>query len=241
MIWHTVRALDESGLSGEIVIVGLDEKDHLDFGRPVHYVPDQGSMTANQRIGAETLRTINGQDRYVLAISADSPLITGEMIRWFVDACRPFAKDIYWGIVEKRVMEATFPLSKRSYLRLREGRFCSGDLFLVDLAAGLRAHRRMERFFNSRKDTFRLVWMLGFSTIFNFLIGRLSLPGLLAVTERELDVKGAPVTVPFAEVGMDIDKPHQLAQVQEYLVAHPEHPAHTRPRPHAYHERIDNG
>lgn len=231
MIWHTVRALDESGLAGEIVIVGLDENDAPDFGRPVHYVPDQGSMTANQRSGAERLQEINRADRYILAAGGDAPLITGEMIRWFIEACRPFDKAIYWGIVEQQVMEAVFPSSKRTYLRLREGKFCSGDLFLVDLAAGLRVHHRMERFFNSRKDTFRLVRMLGIGTIFNFLIGRLSLPGLLAVAERELGVQGAPILLPFAEVGMDIDKPHQLAQVAEYLATHAAHPVHTRPRP----------
>ncbi len=228
MIWHVVRALDESARIGEIVIVGLDEEHHLDFGRPVHYIEDQGSMTANQRIGAEKLATMNRQNRYVLASGADSPLLTADHVRWFIDACAPYNMDIYWAIVEKAVMETTFPLSKRSYLRLREGRFCSGDLFLVDLEAGLHAHRRMERFFDSRKQILRQVRMLGFGTIVAFLLGRLSLARLLKVVERELGATGAPIQLPFAEPGMDIDKPHQLAQVKEYLQQHPEHPANRR-------------
>jgi hypothetical protein len=36
MIWHVIRALEESERIGEIVIVGLDPKDAPDFGRPIH-------------------------------------------------------------------------------------------------------------------------------------------------------------------------------------------------------------
>ncbi|MEZ4636878.1 MAG: NTP transferase domain-containing protein [Caldilineaceae bacterium] len=228
MIWHVVRALHESGIIGEIVIVGLDEEHHLDFGRPVHYLDDQGSMTANQRTGAEFLAELNDQDRYVLAMGADAPLITAEMVRWFVEACRPMHRDIYWGVVSQTVMEKTFPQSRRSYLRLREGKFCSGDLFLVDLQVGLRAHKRMEPYFDSRKNILRQLRMLGFGTILAFLLGRLSLAGLLKVVEREVDASGAAIQLPFAEPGMDIDKPHQLAQVQAYLADHPDHPANVR-------------
>jgi CTP:molybdopterin cytidylyltransferase MocA len=230
MIWHVVRALEESERIGEIVIVGLDPKDAPDFGRIIHYVADQGGMTSNQRAGAEKAASINSQNRYVLAMAADAPLLTGDMLRWFIDACHPYEHDIYWGIVERHVMEATFPFSKRSYLRLREGQFCSGDLFLLDLEAGLRVHRRMERFFASRKNVFKQVRMLGFNVIFNYLIGRLSLKIMLDVVQRELGATGAPIFVPFAEVGMDVDKPHQLEEIQRYLVQHPEHPAHTRSR-----------
>jgi CTP:molybdopterin cytidylyltransferase MocA len=228
MIWHVVRALEESERIGEIIIVGLDPKDAPDFGRPIHFVEDQGGMTANQRAGAEKAASINPQNRYVLAMAADAPLLTGAMLRWFIDACTPYDHDIYWGIVERKVMEETFPLSKRSYLRLREGQFCSGDLFLIDLEAGLRVHRRMERFFASRKDVLKQVRMLGFSVIFNYLIGRLSLQMMLDVVQRELGATGMPIHVPFAEVGMDVDKPHHLEQIQRYLTQHPEHPAHSR-------------
>ncbi|MBI1298082.1 NTP transferase domain-containing protein [bacterium] len=228
MIWHVVRSLEESGLIDEIVIVGLDKEHHLDFGRPVHFVDDHGSMTANQRAGAEYLASLNDQNRYVLAMGADTPLLTGEMVRWFIDACHPLQRDIYWGVVSQTVMEGTFPLSKRSYLRLSEGKFCSGDLFLVDLEVGLRAHKRMEPYFNSRKNILQQLRMLGFSTILAFLFGRLSLTGLLKVVEREVDATGAAVQLAFAEPGMDVDKPHQLVQVKEYLAGHPDHPANQR-------------
>lgn len=228
MLWHVVRALDESGVIGEIVIVGLDEEHHLDFGRPIHYIADQGSMWKNQRAGIETLMALNSQNRYVLATGADTPLLTGDMVRWFIEACRPIQKQIYWGIVPREVMEATFPLSKRSYLRLREGQFCSGDLFLSDLEAGARFHQNVEPFFTTRKSVVQQLRLLGLRPLFDFVFRRLSLAGMKSLGKQKFKITVQEIVLPFAEAGMDVDKPHQLVQVQEYLVQHPDHPANTR-------------
>ncbi len=228
MIWHVVRALEESGLVGEIVIVGMDAKHRLDFGRPVHFLDDQGGMWSNQRAGAEALAQFGDRKRYILATSADIPLMTGEMVRWFVEACRPFQREMYWGIVERQTMESTFPNSRRSYLRLREGQFCSGDLFLTNLDAGLRFHRHVQQFFVTRKSVFRQLRLLGLRTIFAYLFGQLRLPAVKSLCERRFEITAQEIMLPFAEVGMDIDKPHQLQQVQDYLRQHPEHPAHAR-------------
>jgi hypothetical protein len=231
MIWHVARALHESGMIGEIVIVGMEPAQAPDFGRPVHYVADQGSMWANLGAAVRKLAEINSQNRYIIASNADTPLLTGDMVRWFIEACQPAEKEVYWAIVKREVMEMTFPGSKRSYLRLREGDFCSGDLFLADLQAALRAHQFTEAFFNQRKNVFQQLRLLGIGTILKFLLRRLSIQDMLGVIKRRLDLTGAPVQTPFAEVGMDVDKPDQLAQVEEYLRLHPEHPAHTRSRP----------
>jgi hypothetical protein len=230
MIWHVVRALHESGLIGEIVVVGMEPAEAPDFGRPVHFVADQGSMWANLGSAVHKLAEINDQNRYILISNADTPLLTAEMVRRFVDACQPLERDVYWGIVERQTMESTFPGSRRSYLRVREGDFCSGDLFLADLEVAVRVHRSTEAFFNERKNTFQQLRLLGFTTIIKFLFRRLTLQDLLGVIRHRFDLVGEPVPLPFAEAGMDVDKPHQLAQVEEYLRTHPEHPAHARGR-----------
>ncbi len=229
MVWHVVRALVESGYIGEIVIVGLGPEYGVDFGdASVHYVPNQPSLWASQNAGLRKLQELNPEDRIVLAASADTPLLTGEMVRAFIDACRPFDRSIYWGIVRQDVMEATFPLSKRSYLPLREGKFCSGDLYLGWLSAGLKIQDRARYFIDNRKHVVKQVWGLGLGPLLRLLFHRLSIDEILDIAVRTLGVTGGPVILPFAEVGMDVDKPHQLEQVRAYLQAHPEHPANTR-------------
>lgn len=229
MIWHVVQALAESGRIGEIVVVGL-APGAIDFGVPVHYVPNQPSLWASQNAGLRKLQELHPADRFILAISADVVLLTGEIINQFLDACAPFSLDIYWGIIHKSVMTATFPNSRRTYLPLREGPFCSSDLYLGRLSAGLKIQDRIRYFIDNRKNILALVWGLGLPTLLRFLFRRLAVADVLGVAERLATVRGGPVVLPIAEAGMDVDKPHQLAQVEAYLRAHPEHPAITRPR-----------
>ena len=222
MVWHVVRAFEESGLAGEIVIVGLGEEYALDFGRPVHYVENQASLWRNVKAGLDALSQWGDPDRYVISMSADSPLLTAEIVRWFVQACQPEQKDLYWGVVRKETMEAAFPASKRTYLPLREGRFCSGDLFLGKLSGGLRAHAKMHDFIVYRKSPLRQMQLLGVGTLLRLLFRRLTLQGLLGVAERHLAITGAPIIAPFAELGMDVDKAFQYEMVLDYWAKHRE-------------------
>jgi len=216
MVWHVVRAFVESGLAGEIVIVGLGEEYALDFGVPVHYVENQASLWKNLKAGFDAMIQWGDPDRQIIAMSADSPLLTGEIVRWFVEACQPETSDLYWGVVRKEVMEQTFPTSKRTYLPLLEGRFCSGDLFLGRLSTGMRIHAKMHDFIVYRKNPLRQMQLLGFGTLIRLLFRRLSLQGLLGVIERYMDITGTPVIVPFAELGMDVDKAFQYEMVLDY-------------------------
>lgn len=227
MAWHVVQALAESESIGEIVVVGIGP-DEIDFGVPVHHVPNQPSLWASQNAGLRKLRDLNPQDRYVLALSADIALLTGTIVDSFIEACEPLERDVYWGIVRKDVMLTAFPDSKRTYLPLREGAFCSSDLYLGRLSAGFQIQERIRYFIENRKNVLALVWKLGLPTMIKFLLRRLAIADILDVAYRIAGVRGGPVVLPLAEAGMDVDKPEQLVQVREYLKRHPEHPVNGR-------------
>lgn len=225
MIWHVVRAFVESGRVGEIVLVGLGPEHGLDFGVPVHYLPNQPSLWASQNAGVRHLRRINPADRLIIGTTADIPLLTPEIVNWFIDHCHPYDRELYWGIVPEAVMVQGFPDSKRSYLPLREGRFCSGDLYLGPISAAEKIQEKMRGFIANRKSVVRQLLLLGPGVILRFLLRRLSLEDMLGVVQRAFGITGQPVILPFAEAGMDVDKPFQWEQVKDYLVRHPEHPA----------------
>lgn len=229
MAWHVVQALAESGQVGEIVVVGL-EPGEIEFQAPVHYVPNQPSLWASQNAGLRKLRELNPDDRYILALTADVALLSGEIIGRFIEVCQPLTMEAYWGIVPKDVMLATFPDSRRTYLPLREGSFCSSDLYLGRLSAGFRIQERVRFFIEHRKNVVAQVWKLGLPTLLKFLLRRLTMADIVDFAYKFADLRGCPVVLPIAEAGMDVDKPGQLAQVQAYLQAHPEHPANIRPR-----------
>lgn len=228
MIWHVVNAFVQSGRVGEIVIVGLGPEHGIDFGVPVHYVHNQPSLWASQNAGVRRLREINPADRLIIGTTADIPLVTGEVINAFIDGCQPYDRGLYWGIVPESVMLTGFPDSKRSYLTLREGRFCSGDMYLGKLSTAEQVQEKMRGFIENRKSVVRQLLLLGPGVILRFLFRRLALNDLLGVVQQALGITGGPVILPYAEAGMDVDKPFQWEQVKEYLARHPEHPANRR-------------
>jgi hypothetical protein len=229
MAWHIVQALTESDRVDEIVVVGL-EPGEIEFGVVVHHVPNQPSLWASQNAGLQKLHELNQDDRYVLALSADTALLTGEIIDRFIEACEPCTLDAYWGIVPKEVMLAAFPQSRRTYLPLREGSFCSSDIYLGRLSAGFHIQERVRYFIDNRKNVLAQVWKLGLPTVVKFLFRRLSMSDIVDIAYRIADIHGRPVVLPLAEAGMDVDKPKQLAQVRDYLERHADHPANTRRR-----------
>ncbi len=214
MIWHVVRALAACERIQRIVIVGLPPEVAPDFGYPVHYLPNQATLLDNAMHGLRWLAESSSPQHYALLLTGDIPLLTTAMVDWFLTACQSLDKDVFWGIVEQRQMEATFPNSRRSYLSVMEGRFCNGSLFLGRIEAALAQQALLQQLVAQRKNIFRQLWLLGPGVIIKFLLRRLRLADLLGVIERLLHWRGQPVVLPFAESGMDVDKPHQLAQVR---------------------------
>ena len=217
MITYVVDALRASGCIKRIAVVGLGPEDGIDLGGDIYYLPDQGGLFDNVICGYEWAYQLDEPTEHTLLASADVPLLKGEHIAWFADACLPLDKDVYWGIVSQEVMEGVFPNSKRSYLALQEGKFCSGDLFFGRTASVLHKRKLFRQMAERRKNVFQQLRLLGIGVVIKFLTRRLGLADLLDVVQRALELKGRAIMVPFAEVGMDVDKPEQLSQVLAYM------------------------
>lgn len=217
MIAYVVAALAGSHHIGRIVIIGLPPQPNLTLAREVIYLPDQGGLMDNVAHGFGWLAQQGAAEQHGLLLTADMPLLTTAMVDWFITACQPLDLDLYWAVVERGTMEATFPASKRTYLRLVEGSFCSGDLMLGKVKLALERQELARRIVDRRKSIFQQLRMLGPGVVIKFLLRRLTRPDLRALLQRLLHLRGQEVIVPFAEVGMDVDKPHQLAQVEAYL------------------------
>lgn len=221
MVWHLVQALAACPRVERIVVAGMGPEDGVDFGCDVEYVPNQGRLFANAYAGVEHLAQAQDWDRHVLVASADIPAIPAQSVDWFLDACHPYDKDIYMAAVERQVLEATFPGSNRSYLRLVEGQFCNGTLVLVRIEPALRKQQVIQELIDRRKSVFQQIELLGWRTVLKFIFRRLRMQDLTGVARKLIDVDAAAVIAPYAQLGMDVDKPHQFDQVLAYMQQHP--------------------
>jgi hypothetical protein len=211
MISYVLEALAGSDYVHGIVVVGLAENDCPGVSKPMKFVTDQGEIIANAEAGIEAARTFLPGLNGIVASSADLPLLTTGIVDQFVDVCLETDHDLYYGIVERSVMEGRFPTSRRTYVRLKDGEFAGGDLILLREGAVVENQELWSRVAGARKNIFRQAQMVGgIVTLVKLLTRQLSLEEGIGRASKSLQIRGRAIPFPRAEIGMDVDKPFQL-------------------------------
>lgn len=218
MVRWVVDALHGSGRIGAVVLVGLSPEDGVEFAGPVVYTPGGGSLLDNVLEGLDQVQALDPQAEKAVACSADIPLITPEVVRYFIATCEETDHDLYYPIVEEKVMEAQFPGSGRTFVPLKEGRFAGGDLYMVRIRAARANEPLARRLLEERKNYLAQVRLIGFLPLIKFLLRRLDIPEAERIAGRALRVSGRAICSRYAELGMDADKPHQLQMIEEVLL-----------------------
>ena len=220
MILHVARALAESGYVAHLIVVGLDSEHGLDFPLPATMLPEADDIVETFLAGGTALeRIVPGAER-VLLCSTDIPLVTGEMIRYLVDTALATGADVCFTVVTREVMEARFPKAGRSFASLRDGQFAGGDIHLINPSVLHGNRRLMDAILGARKNNLKQARIIGLRFMLKFLSRRLSIVEGERRAESILAVPCRVVPVRYAELGMDVDKPHQLDLVRAEM----EHP-----------------
>lgn len=217
MIQWVLGALNESTQVEQIAIVGLSESAGLESEKPLSYIPDQGDMLLNALAGLSWVGELGADDAYALFCSADIPSITGSIVDWRVQTALdapPF--DLDYVAVERPVMEARFPGSNRSYIRFRDVQVCGGDMNVIHVGMAVR-QGIWHKIIDTRKSPLRQAALIGFDTLLLLLLRRLTLAQTAARVEDRLGLRGQAHLSPYAEIAMDVDKPHQLEIMRQDL------------------------
>ncbi len=209
MVQWVLDAISQAKSIDRVVLVGLDESSGVTCQKPISLVPNQGSMLNNIRSGVQEVTRINPQAEYALIVSADIPAITAEMIDWSVNKSLETDDDLYYSVVTREVMESRFPGSKRSFIRLKDMEVCGADMNMVRTAVVTGRDEFWDRLINTRKNAFKQASLIGFDTLFLLLFRRLTIKKMVKVVAERIGLKGRALICPYAEVGMDVDKPHQ--------------------------------
>jgi molybdopterin-guanine dinucleotide biosynthesis protein A len=218
MAQWVVDALDGSASVDGLTVVGLGPQAGLRARKPVEYLEDHGGLMDNALAGIRRVAEIDPASPYALIASVDIPGITAEMVDWRVRVSQEAQADFDYIAVERSVMEKRYPGSNRSYIKIRGLELCGGDL---NVARTSLADRRelWAKLVASRKSAFKQAALLGFDTLLLLLTRQLTIPVAERLTSRRLGLKTRVHLSPYAELAMDVDKPHQLAIVREDLGA----------------------
>jgi GTP:adenosylcobinamide-phosphate guanylyltransferase len=210
MLERVVDALQGATSVDEILVVGIGADRDLSFTRPVHFLPDQGSLVTNGLTGIAWLRERNPRARQFLLSPADIPALTSEIVDAFISLCQPFDSTIYYSLVLKETIEARFPNSRRTFVPLKGVQVSGGNIFIASPEVTNADPELLSALANGRKAAWKLARVVGLRTLVKFLLRRLAIGDISELASR---IAGYPVEIvvsPYAEMAMDVDKPQQV-------------------------------
>lgn len=209
MLERVIDALQESKHIEDIVVVGLGDDMGMTFKRPVHHLPDNGSLVRNGLAGLKWVLEQKPDTTHVFGSSGDVPLLSGEMVDYLIESCQPFEYGIYYNFVTEAVLEKRFPGSKRTYVKLKGLNIAGGDIGILS-GALLNEEALLETLSNARKHAWKIARVVGLRMLLKLLFRQVSIQDIEETVQRLTGQKAKIVLNPYAEVAMDADKPHQV-------------------------------
>jgi GTP:adenosylcobinamide-phosphate guanylyltransferase len=155
----------------------------------------------------------------VLLTTADHVLLDAAMLDHFIARSSAGPADLTVGLARAETILATYPATRRTFLRFGPDRVSGCNLFgLMSPRAG-RAIRFWQTAERDRKRPWRLVAAFGVVPLLRYGLGRIDLDAAFRLGSRRLGLDASPVIMPFAEAAIDVDKPDDRALCETILQA----------------------
>ena len=219
MLSHVLRALLATPEIGEVVVLAQED---LLFG-PLSWAANRSevrSIVGGAGIAESVARAVAGSfSGPVLITTADHPLLTPEIMRQFIS--RVGDGDAAIGMVERRIMHASFPGSRRTWLRFRDGAFTGANLFALRVPAANAALRFWARAETDRKRPWRLFRHFGPVLALRAITRTISLRAAIARAGRRLGVAAQLIELDDARAGIDVDTAADHRLVESFLAEAP--------------------
>jgi GTP:adenosylcobinamide-phosphate guanylyltransferase len=223
MISRVLQTLEKSHTVGKRILCGPSwdtVQDHAFLKKwvqsgEVHWIePLHGPSVSVERFLHE-----HRQEYPILITTADHPLLTPEMVDYFLRESRQTEADVTVGLVPYTLIAASYPQSKRTVTRFTGGGYCGSNLFCLFTSKAERLVEFWSHIEQERKHPLRLIRTLGGMVLIRYVFGRLSLSEALARLSRRLDLHVKEILLPFPEAAIDVDTPEDLALAEKILGA----------------------
>lgn len=216
MLSRVLRALAQShATSGTPWVIGLEG---AELARAADGMACQTVAGVGRGPAASLLKAFNGPvTTPLLVTTCDHALLTPEMIDTFVEKSIASGADLTVGLANRATIEAAYPQTRRTYLRLGGDDVSGCNLFYLATPKALGVIRFWQRAEQDRKKPWRIAWRFGPLTALRIFMARSGVEAVFALLSRRLGVRVAPVILPFAEAAIDVDKPADLILVREIL------------------------
>jgi GTP:adenosylcobinamide-phosphate guanylyltransferase len=213
MVQWVLDALNEAETIAGIHLVGINQPSSLMSHKPITFTEDSGGLLKNIRAGFDQVHALNPTATHVVITSSDIPMINGDIVDWRVNSAMAEIMDYDFAVVERTVMEKRFPRSNRSYIKLAGTEICAADINVFRIQA-IENEDFWQRIISLRKRPLAQARFIGLNVLIRMLFRRLSLSFAEQLVSERFGLQGIVRFSPYAEIAMDIDKPHQYEMVQ---------------------------
>ncbi|HCF71350.1 MAG TPA: hypothetical protein DER33_07200 [Syntrophomonas sp.] len=218
MISYVYRALRASQNVGRIVISGpvKDLRVILSKDPDLLFVEGGENAMASFANAVELLKERHMSES-LLVMPTDIPFITTAAIDDFIAQSEQYHADFFYPITSKAVNEHKFPGVSRTYVKLREGIFTGGNLFIIRSRVINQVMHMAQELVKRRKSPLAMARLFGLGLALQYLLNRLSIPAVEKRFAEVMGISGKALISDYAEVGVDVDKPSDLHLAQTYL------------------------
>jgi len=223
MVQWVLDALSGAQRVENIVLIGLTEESGLTCAKPLTFLPNKISMIENILGGIKKIMEINPSATRLLLVSSDIPGITSAMVDWEVETTSESDVDLCYNVVKREVMEVRYPGSKRTFTKLKGMEICGGDLNVLRTSVASMNTDIWEKLIASRKNPVKQAAIMGFDTLLLILLRMITLDEAVKKLTTRLHMTGKAIVCPYAEIGMDVDKPNQLELMRADLANRVKH------------------
>jgi len=158
-------------------------------------------------------------NRPVLAATGDLPALTAAAVDDFVSRSLEAGAQFSYPLVSAEEMEAQFPGSQRTYVKVSGGKVTGGNMMVLAPEVVRRNRGLGQRLFDARKSPVAMARVIGVPFIFKYVTGRLRVDDVERKMEQLLGVRCVAVYTTFASIGADVDKPIDVVVAERVLYA----------------------
>lgn len=221
MLVRVVDALVQSQRMASIVLCGPDaeivdgspELRRLLSGGTVRWIEHRVTPSRSAAAALETLP----EDRPVLLTTCDHALLSPDMVRHFLDRASASGDDVAFALAAHELVRTTYPETRRTVLKFKDGNYCSCNLFAFLSQDGRRMAKLWQRVEQQRKSPVRVISLAGWATMALYALGWLSLEHGLLRLSRKTGIRIGAVTMPFAGAAIDVDTAQDLDLVRNIV------------------------
>lgn len=215
MLFFVLNALEKCADIDRIFVAGpVRNLKHLNFADNVELVQSGAGIMDTVAAGMKAANTAAP----VLICTVDLPFLTAEAVGDFIAKCRKTDADLYYPVIERELVQKKFPEGERTYVRMKDGTFTGGNLFLVNPAILPQCMAFARHVVDARKKPWRIASLLGWAVLLRFAFGFLSIEEAALRLSAILGIKACAIRSSYPEIGMDVDRPNDLALAKKYLI-----------------------